>query len=107
MDERITDVCLHHTFTPTHARARVFWRTRIRADRARTFPRRRLRVARLAGVRPSICVQRKHRRVEHSGRHGLDPGMRRIRPAARTAADALGRGSMRRGHCARRHRRGA
>ena len=59
--------------------------------RAGPFRRRGPRVARLAGVLHGDGVQREHRRVEHRVCFELLPGMRRFRPAARTAADALGR----------------
>jgi hypothetical protein len=65
------------------------------AAHSSTFRRWGPRVARLAGVRPGVGVQREHRRVEHRGGHLLALCMRCSRPAARTAANALGRGSMR------------
>jgi hypothetical protein len=66
----------------------------------------RLRAARLAGVLRCVGVQRKHRRVEHRVGHLFVQGMRRFFGRRRaTAADALGRSSMRHRHCARRHRR--
>ncbi len=65
-------------------------------------------VARLAGVRPSFgvgCVQRGHQQMEHRLNVNDALGMRRFRPAARTAANALGRSWMWRGRRSRWHRR--
>jgi hypothetical protein len=57
--------------------------------RAGAFRRRGSRVVRLAGFPAGIGVQRERRRVEHRVVDGLDPCMRRFRPAARTAAEAV------------------
>ncbi len=57
--------------------------------RAGTFRRRGPRVVRFAGLPVGIGVQREHRRVEHRVVDGLDPCMRRFRPAARTVAEAV------------------
>ncbi len=57
-------------------------------------------MVRLAGVLFNDVVQRgEHRRMEYRGRVEHVPGMRRFRPVARTAAGALGQGSVRRGTC--------
>ncbi len=45
---------------------------------ASAFRRRRPRVARLAGVRGGVGVQRRHRRVEHRACHHVVRGMRRL-----------------------------
>jgi hypothetical protein len=62
-----------HTHTYTHTHVSV-------PKRASPFRRRRPRVARLAGVRFGICVQREHRRVEHRVSHHIVCGMRLFRP---------------------------
>ncbi len=60
------------------AHVHVLGRTCIRPERAGTFCRRRPRRGWLAGVLPSVGVQREHRRVEHRVGHYVVRGMRRL-----------------------------
>jgi hypothetical protein len=83
-DERVADA------GPPHSRANVLRpcaRARVRVrfgahasapTHARAFRRRGPRVARLAGVRLCVGVQREHRRVEHRRGHHVGRGMRRL-----------------------------
>ena len=89
IEDRITDAC--PTCAPTFAHVSA-------PKRASPFRRCGLRAARLAGVRLGGFVQRGHRRVEHRVGHHIARCMRRFSAGGRaTAADALGRSSMRQG----------
>ena len=97
-----------HVCVGVCARGSVWvWAPRyLRRKRAKRLHRRGPRAARLAGVRQCAGVQREHRRVEHRRGHDVAQCMRRFRPGgAPPRRDALGLSSMRRGCCARRHRR--
>ncbi len=111
IEERVTDACVSHRHAHMCVLARVcvwVWAHASAPNRASTFRRRGPRAVRLAGVFLSIGVQREHRRVEHCGGDEHGPGMRCFRPGGTPPRqDALGRSSMRRGRCARRHRRRA